>query len=398
MGLPAAPAGAALAAWAFFFGWRGASMRRRPEPRLCTIGSPSFVTVTSQNRLLVSPGGVVGSVLMRKMTSSVSFVIVAGSVVALFGRPTSVTVASPSKSAVFVNLATRATSWPCSTRTASSVTARKGSATASFASPVEAVSRFAGWPRRMLFALPLPFPLPTGGGGGPTGYSTEVPSTTIFQVVMGAPPLALSGIVASSLPSGMRIPPFEAMPGGFQGSEIAIGAVKPGFLFATTFRSIVPFLTMGTFGSTTSSVNGTSSVTATARASTVRVQNGVLFWPRTSSAVEANSVGTTTLGSAGWPVTWARVAATGASAEAENTTGRTLLPAVIASASNATPEGRPEAPSVSAPPKSTRAALMRIARRLPRGTATTIGWLPRWGDSFGVLRTRWGDTGPISTR
>ena len=86
------------------------------------------------------------------------------------------------------------------------------------------------------------------------------------------------------------------MPGGFQGSETAIGAVKPGFRLATTFRSIVPPRTSGTLGSTTSIENGASSVTATASVSTVRVQNGTLFWPRTSSAVDVNSLGISSVG------------------------------------------------------------------------------------------------------
>src|SRR3954462_13273001 len=81
---------------------------------------------------------------------------------------------------------------------------------------------------------------------------------------------------------------FEAMPGGFQRSETAIGAVKPGFRLATTFRSIVPPRTIGTLGSRISIENGASSVTATARESTVRVQNGTLFWPSTSSTVDVN--------------------------------------------------------------------------------------------------------------
>ena len=70
---------------------------------------------------------------------------------------------------------------------------------------------------------------------------------------------------------------FEAVPGGFQRSATAIGAVKPGLRVATTFRSIVPPRTSGTLGSTISIENGASSVTATASESTVRVQNGTLF-------------------------------------------------------------------------------------------------------------------------
>src|SRR5918997_4744033 len=85
---------------------------------------------------------------------------------------------------------------------------------------------------------------------------------------------------------------FEAIPGGFQRREIAIGAVKPSFRFATTFKSIIPPRTIGTLGSTISIENGASSVTATARESTVRVQNGTLFWPRTSSTVDVNLLAT----------------------------------------------------------------------------------------------------------
>ena len=70
---------------------------------------------------------------------------------------------------------------------------------------------------------------------------------------------------------------MEAIPGGFQGSETAIGAVKPGLRVATTFRSIEPPRTIGTFGSTIATEKGASSATATASDSTVRVQNGTLF-------------------------------------------------------------------------------------------------------------------------
>ena len=82
--------------------------------------------------------------------------------------------------------------------------------------------------------------------------------------------------------------------------------MNPGFRFATTFRSIDPPRTSGTFGSTTSMENGASSVTATANESTVRVQTGMLFWPSTSSAVWTNSVGTSAFVPTGRPETCAR--------------------------------------------------------------------------------------------
>src|SRR4051812_43769645 len=99
-----------------------------------------------------------------------------------------------------------------------------------------------------------------------------VPLTTILQVRISAPPSALIGIEASSAFSGIATPPDELTPGGFQGSEIAIAAVKPGFRLARTFNDIEPPRTSGTLGSTTSIENGDSSMTATARRSTLRVQ------------------------------------------------------------------------------------------------------------------------------
>ena len=227
-----------------------------------TIGSPSWVTTTWQKRFVVLPAGEVGSVLRWKTRSAVSLVIVLTSVVTLFGRPISVTFASPGKSTALFTLRIRSVSFPCSTLAAVNPRVRNFSATVSLAYCEETVTR-------------------------PVGVSAE-PSTTIFQVRSSAPSLALIGMSASSCFSGIVTPPFEATPGGFQGMETAIGAVKSGFRFATTFRSITPPRTIGTLGSTTSIENGASSATATASVSTVRVQNGLLFWPRTCSTVDAN--------------------------------------------------------------------------------------------------------------
>src|SRR5207249_4199861 len=180
---------------------------------------------------------------------------------------------------------------------------------------------------------------------GPLGPPAE-PLTTTFQVLSSAPPLAFIGMTASVCPSGIDTPPDEPTPGGFHGKLTAIGALKPSLRWATTFRFIVPPRTIGTFGSTTSMENGASSVTATASLSTVRAQNGMLFWPRTSSEVWPNSEGIGTLGSTCFPVTRARVAATGASAAAVNRTGKVPTLAAIVSACTATPEGNPSAPMV----------------------------------------------------
>src|SRR5439155_778267 len=111
---------------------------------------------------------------------------------------------------------------------------------------------------------------------GPPGVAA-VPLTTTRHVWSAAPPSAFIGIVASSAFSAIETPPDELTPGGFHGSEIAIGAVKPGFRRATTFRAIDPPRTSGTRGSTTSIENGASSVTATARRSTPRPQYWTLF-------------------------------------------------------------------------------------------------------------------------
>jgi len=117
--------------------------------------------------------------------------------------------------------------------------------------------------------------------------------------------------------------------------------VKPSFRFATTFRPIDPPRTTGTLGSTTSIENGASSVTATASLSTVRVQNGMLFWPRTNSTVWLNADGTLTLGSTCLPVRVASAPATGASGWAVNNTGKVARLAAITSALRATPAGNP---------------------------------------------------------
>ena len=191
---------------------------------------------------------------------------------------------------------------------------------------------------------------------------------------------------------------MDAIPGGFQGNATAIGAVKPGLRLATTFNSIEPPRTMGTLGSTISTVNGASSVTATASESTVRVQNGTLFWPSTSSAVELNSQGTCFEVSVGLPLTFASVAPIGALASARKRTGMTELPAVISSASTVTPGGRLSAVSEIAPLKSSRRAWIRIAWRFPLGTAGAITLVPRRSDSLGVLSSSLGVTGLISTR
>ncbi len=150
---------------------------------------------------------------------------------------------------------------------------------------------------------------------------------------------------------------MDAIPGGFHGNVTAIGAVKPGLRLATTFKSIEPLRTMGTLGSTISTVKGASSVTATASESTVRVQNGTLFWPSTSSAVElelARNLRRRVRSAS--PVTFASVAPIGAFESARKRTGMTELPAVISSASTVTPAGRLSATSEIAPLKSSRRA------------------------------------------
>ena len=110
-----AGAGAAAAGGASALGGRGTSTRNATDPMLWTIGSPSLVTTTTQNRFWWFPAGVVASVLMWKRISGVSWVIRFTSVSALFGSPTSVTVASPGKSACLATLTTMSVSFPCST-------------------------------------------------------------------------------------------------------------------------------------------------------------------------------------------------------------------------------------------------------------------------------------------
>ena len=153
------------------------------------------------------------------------------------------------------------------------------------------------------------------------------------------------------------------MPGGFHGSETAIGAVKPGFRLATTFSSIAPPRTSGTFGSIASIENGASSVTATARESTVRVQNGTLFWPSTSSAVEANSLGISSLGVDGPAGDRGQGRRhRGVRRRAVKSTGTTSVPAPDRVGLERHPCGKPRGRTESArPPKSARAALIRIA-------------------------------------
>ena len=56
------------------------------------------------------------------------------------------------------------------------------------------------------------------------------------------------GIVASLRFSSITLSFLEAIPGGFHGNETAMGAVKPGLRLATTFKSIEPLRTMGTWG------------------------------------------------------------------------------------------------------------------------------------------------------
>ena len=82
-------------------GGSGVSIRSSPLPMLWTIGSPFSVTTTWQNRLPCLPAGETLSVLMWKTTSVASLLIAFTSVVALLGRPISVTVASPAKSTAF---------------------------------------------------------------------------------------------------------------------------------------------------------------------------------------------------------------------------------------------------------------------------------------------------------
>ncbi|MFO0888727.1 MAG: hypothetical protein U0790_06220 [Isosphaeraceae bacterium] len=70
---------------------------------------------TWQIRLFTSPGGEVLSVFRWKTISALSFVIVTGSAVTLFGRPSRVAFASPGKSAALLIVTPRSTSPPCST-------------------------------------------------------------------------------------------------------------------------------------------------------------------------------------------------------------------------------------------------------------------------------------------
>ena len=79
------------------------------------IGSPSWVTITWQNRFWWLPAGETLSVFTRKTTSLVSLVIVLTSVVTLLGRPIKVTWASPGKSTALFTATTRSVSCPCST-------------------------------------------------------------------------------------------------------------------------------------------------------------------------------------------------------------------------------------------------------------------------------------------
>ena len=93
----------------------------------------------------------------------------------------------------------------------------------------------------------------------------EDPLTAIFQALTCALPFALRLIVASFLSFGMLTPLCEVIPGGLKTIWSPMGAVNPSFRSATILSAIDPLRTMGTLGSTIRSLNGASSVTATAR-------------------------------------------------------------------------------------------------------------------------------------
>ena len=76
----------------------------------------------------------------------------------------------------------------------------------------------------------------------------------------------------------------------------------------------------------------------------------------------------------------------------------TVFPAVISSDSTVTPGGKLSALRVTAPPKSSRLAWIRIAWRFPFGTDRAITLVPRLSDSLGVLNSSRGVTELISTR
>src|SRR5262249_61651596 len=113
----------------------------------------------------------------------------------------------------------------------------------------------------------------------------------------------------------------EPRPGGLNSGMIVIGALKPGFRWATIFRFIEPFCTSGALGSTTVTENGASSVTATAVRSTVQRQKIVWLLPMTSGVSMTVWHGALTLASTGLAVIRVNRPSRRASAFPPRTTG-----------------------------------------------------------------------------
>src|SRR4051794_30202538 len=134
------------------------------------------------------PAGVVRSIVTLKARSLLSFVIVASGVVALKGRPTSFTLASPAKGALCVILQKISVSLPCSTAARSIAKTTNGGAISIVASCDDTQTG----------------PLPT----------VATARTAVFHLRTCAFGAAFIGSTVSLAPAGMDAELAELTPGG----------------------------------------------------------------------------------------------------------------------------------------------------------------------------------------